>query len=78
MPRKELSVHNQKIQIERPTLTRTFVEGIAFGAGSSVAQNIFRPIGKSDTVIYSKPNEYKQCMADYNDKAACAHLLEKD
>jgi hypothetical protein len=77
MPRKALAVHNQKMLIERPTLARTFVEGIAFGAGSSIAQNIFRSIGKSETVIDSKPNEYKQCMTDYNDKAACAHLLEK-
>jgi len=26
----------------------------------------------------SKPTEYKQCMIEHNDKAACAYLLEKD
>jgi hypothetical protein len=28
-------------------------------------------------VIESKPTEYNQCMTEYQDKAACAHLLEK-
>jgi hypothetical protein len=69
------------MKIERPSFAQTFKEGLAFGAGSSIAQTIIRSIGRSDTVIEtkpteSKPTEYNQCMTDHNDKAACAHLLQ--
>ena len=64
------------VKNERPSFAQTFKEGLAFGAGSSIAQTIIRSIGRSDTVTESKPTEYKQCMTDNNDdKAACAHLL---
>lgn len=73
-----------EIALARPSLAQTFKEGLAFGAGSSIAQTIIRSIGRSDTVIEAKPNEsklteYKQCMTENNDdKAACAHLLDQN
>lgn len=75
--KKELAPMNT----ERPSFAQTFKEGLAFGAGSSIAQTLIRSIGRSDTVIEtkpieSKPSEYNQCMTDHNDKAACAHLLQ--
>lgn len=61
----------------RPSLAQTFKEGLAFGAGSSIAQTLIRSISRpADTISStSDTQEYKQCMTDHNDKAACAHLL---
>ena len=66
-----------ELALARPSFAQTFKEGLAFGAGSSIAQTLIRSIGRSDTVIDSKPTEYTQCMTENNDdKAACAHLLQ--
>ena len=67
------------MKYERPSFAQTFKEGLAFGAGSSIAQTVIRSIGSPATVEVKEvkeSKEYKQCMTDNNDdKAACAHLL---
>lgn len=80
--KKDIVPMKQDIALARPSFAQTFKEGLAFGAGSSIAQTLIRSIGRSDTVIEtkpieSKPTEYSQCMIDLSDKAACAHLLQK-
>jgi len=72
------------MKYERPSLAQTFKEGLAFGAGSSIAQTVIRSISSpasvevKETKEITESKEYKQCMIDYSDKAACAHLLEKN
>jgi hypothetical protein len=69
---KEVAVAQTK-----PSLAQTFKEGLAFGAGSSIAQTLIRSISRSAEPVppTTESKEYKQCMSDNNDKAACAHLL---
>ena len=48
--------------------------------GSRLANGILGPASHPSEFksIDSKPTEYKQCMTENNDdKAACAHLLQK-
>jgi hypothetical protein len=60
-------------------------QGFGFGVGSHLANWILGPAGRSSDYkpteskpIDSTPTEYKQCMSENNDdKAACAHLLQK-
>ena len=75
--KKAIAPIKNEVAPARPSFAQTFKEGLAFGAGSSIAQTLIRSIGRSETVIESKPTEYNQCMTEYQDKAACAHLLEK-
>jgi len=68
------------MKYERPSFAQTFKEGLAFGAGSSIAQTVIRSISSPaivETKEVKETKEYSQCMIDYNDKAACAHLLQK-
>ena len=87
MPRSVQKKRNEIVPVKnenalaRPSFAQTFKEGLAFGAGSSIAQTLIRSIGRSDTVIETKPTEtkpteYNQCMSEHQDKAACAHLLD--
>lgn len=92
MPRSaRISKKNKEVvvaQPKAPTLARTFTDGLAFGAGSSITHSIIRSITGATTTPQTteQPStvqpitvgEYKQCMTDYNDKAACAHLLNKE
>jgi hypothetical protein len=70
-----------KYEIARPSLAQTFKEGLAFGAGSSIAQTLIRTIVSpapisQPTVEVKESKEYNQCMIEFSDKAACAHLLQ--
>lgn len=71
-----------EIAMARPSFGQTFKEGLAFGAGSSIAHSVIRSITGATVQPTTTPQitvgEYNQCMADYNDKAACAHLLDKE
>ncbi len=64
-------------------------QGFGFGAGQSIAANIFRSDPKPATVIVSQPaperipslrstsKEYVQCMEEAKqDEEACKHLLD--
>lgn len=64
---------------QRPSFFKTMKEGVAFGAGASLGQSIFRsiftgPAPQPNTAgTDSRPTpEYLQCMIDNNnDKEAC-------
>ena len=60
-------------------------EGFAWGLGNAVAHRVFGSIWPSaapaTTVVPpvqlpTKTPEYQQCMQDFNDLAACKHLLD--
>ena len=74
-----MTVQHKEIAVAqtRPSFAQTFKEGLAFGAGSSIAQTLIRSIGRPADPVppTGDTTEYKQCMTDHNDKAACAHLL---
>lgn len=79
--KKDIVPIKNEIALARPSFAQTFKEGLAFGAGSSVAQTIIRSISSSAPAVEPKEaiesKEYKQCMTDNNDdKAACARLLQ--
>ena len=70
----------QQVQVQT-SLGQSIKQGFGFGVGSHLAHAILRstvnpsPTEQKPIVIN---NEYKQCMSDTNDdKAACAHLLQK-
>lgn len=85
-------VHNsmppvtQSTDTSRPSFTQTIKEGFAFGVGSSIAHSIFRPAAapviapplptESTKPEKALPKEYVQCMKDFDNKEACAYLLE--
>lgn len=79
--KKDIVPMKQDIALARPSFAQTFKDGLAFGAGSSIAQTMIRSIGSSAPAVEPKEvketNEYNQCMIDFSDKAACAHLLQK-
>lgn len=78
--KRDIVPMKQDIALTRPSFAQTFKEGLAFGAGSSIAQTMIRSIGSSAPAVEPKEaiesKEYKQCMIDFSDKAACAHLLQ--
>jgi len=67
------------------TLGQSIKQGFGFGVGTRLANAVLGPAGHSteskpteSKPTDSKPTEYSQCMTDNNDdKAACAHLLQK-
>jgi hypothetical protein len=62
----------------KTTLGQSIKQGFGFGVGSHLANAILGPAGRPSEQPPSVPNEYKQCMRENNDdKAACAHLLQK-
>lgn len=73
----------QQVQVQT-TLGQSIKQGFGFGVGSHLAHAILGPAGRQNTSsseskpTESKPTEYTQCMTENNDdKAACAHLLQK-
>jgi hypothetical protein len=71
----------QQVQVQT-SLGQSIKQGFGFGMGSHLANWILGPAGRQNPSeskpIYSTPTEYKQCMSENNDdKAACAHLLQK-
>ena len=67
-----------------PTSTGSLVkEGFAWGLGNGIANtivgSIFRPAAAPVAVpaVPQAPSEYTQCMKDFEDQAACRHLLPK-
>ena len=67
-----------QVQVQT-TLGQSIKQGFGFGVGTHLANAILGPAGRPNE---QKPivinNEYKQCMTENNDdKAACAHLLQK-
>jgi hypothetical protein len=59
-------------------------DGFAWGLGNGIAHtvvgSIFRPAAAPvavPAVATAVPSEYTQCMKDFEDQAACRHLLPK-
>lgn len=60
-------------------------DGFAWGLGNGIAHtivgSIFRPAvpatAAATAVATAVPSEYTQCMKDFEDQAACRHLLPK-
>ena len=73
--------HSQPSQVQvQTTLGQSIKQGFGFGVGSRLANGILGPAShpSESKSIDSTPTEYKQCMTENNDdKAACAHLLQK-
>jgi hypothetical protein len=89
-PMKQSSLPPQSIEISRPTMFQSVKEGFGFGIGSSIAHNIFRssPTQSQERKdlpaqvqeyksVTNLPKEYVQCMKDFENKDACAYLLEE-
>jgi len=59
-------------------------QGFGWGLGNSLAHSLMNTVSNSLTVsdpvpkveLDSKQLAYKQCMADFDDKESCKHLLK--
>ena len=49
-----------------------FAWGLGNGSAHTMVGSIFRPAAVVATAV---PSEYTQCMKDFEDQAACRHLL---
>ena len=79
MKRQSASTSTSQVQVQT-TLGQSIKQGFGVGVGSRLANGILGPASHPSEFksIDSKPTEYKQCMTENNDdKAACAHLLQK-
>ena len=70
--------------VPAPTSMGSLVkDGFAWGLGNGIAHtvvgSIFRPAAAPIAVpaVPQPPSEYTQCMKDFEDQAACRHLLPK-
>ena len=59
-------------------------DGFAWGLGNGIAHtivgSIFRtaaPVAPATAAATAVPSEYTQCIKDFEDQAACRHLLPK-
>ena len=57
-------------------------DGFAWGLGNGMAHalvgSIARPVASATTTSAQGSSEYVQCMKDFEDQAACKHLLPKE
>ena len=71
-------IHNHsETKTSQPGFFSNVSQGFGLGAGQAIAHNIFRqdPIIKH---VYesNEPNEYIQCMKEYNDVEECKQYLQ--
>jgi len=67
------------------SLANSVTLGFGWGLGNAMAATLMNTsFPKAPTAVPTVPVvpaqslDYKQCMNDFDDKAACKHLLEKD
>ena len=74
----------QPVPIKESSFGSVVKQGFGWGLGNSIAHSLMNTVSNSLIVsdpvpkveLDSKQLAYKQCMADFDDKESCKHLLK--